>query len=82
MAVVDLAVDSGITSMEFDDQYDHMRIDRWVWMMPSKLVEKVVDFQNFHGEVGHPREGFLRKVVVVVVVLQGVFLHLQAVVVE
>ena len=66
-----------------------MLIDRWVWMMPPKFVEKIVDFQNFH------REGVLRKVVVVVlqevvvavlqaVVLQEVVvgvLHLQTVVV-
>ena len=41
-----------------------MLIDIWVWMMPLKFVEKVVDFHNFQGEVGHPREGDLRKVVV------------------
>ena len=38
-------------------------------MMPPKLVEKVVGFQNFHGEVGPSREGVLRKVAVVVVLL-------------
>ena len=52
-----------------------MPIDSWVWMMPSKFVENVVDFQNFHGEVGLLREGVLWKAVVVVV------LHLHVVVV-
>ena len=51
-----------------------MHIDRWVWMIPLNLVEKVVGFNNFHWEVGHPREAgrhgvILGKVVVVVTVL-------------
>ena len=49
--------------------------------MPLKLVEKDVGFQNFHGEVGPPREGVLRKAGVVVVVLQAEVLLLQVVVV-
>ena len=59
MVIVDLVADTGSTDREFADQQDRMQIDRWVWMMPPKFVEKVVDFQNFRGEVGCPREGVL-----------------------
>ena len=69
MEIVDLVVDTGSTNKAFANQWDRMQIDRWVWMMPPKLAEKVVDFQNFHEEAGHLREGVLRKVVVVVLVL-------------